>query len=99
MWSIVLVAVMTTVAGASLGLIRTTKTMRSRRPALSPFRGWLRWHHIMGLTAGIFFFFWVFSGWLAKYGGELFFDGAASQAQIQAERDSPRSSRTRRVST
>jgi hypothetical protein len=99
MWSIVLTAVMTTVAGASLGLIRTTKTMRSRRPALSPFRGWLRWHHVMGLTAGIFVLCWIISGWLTNDSGKLFSDGAATATELQAYEGSASSADTGSFST
>jgi len=84
MWFVGLIAVMTTVAGVSLGLIRTIKTLRSRRPALSPFRGFLRWHHILGLTAGIFVLCWIVSGWFTNDDGKLFSDGAASSAQMRA---------------
>ena len=84
MWSLVLIAALTTVAGASLGLIRMRMTMRSRRPAWSPFRGWLRWHHLLGLAAGFFLLCWIVSGWLTNDSGRLFSDGAATAAELQS---------------
>jgi hypothetical protein len=84
MWFLGLIAVMTTVAGVSLGLIRTTKTLRSKRPAVSPFRGFLRWHHILGLMAGLFVLGWIVSGWFTNDDGTLFSDGSATAAQIRA---------------
>src|SRR5690606_25888250 len=37
----------------------------------SPYRGWMKWHHIAGLVGGLFVITWVFSGWLSMspFGG------------------------------
>jgi uncharacterized iron-regulated membrane protein len=55
-------AVIAALAGAILGVIRLG--LRPGRP-LSPFRGWMKWHHWAGLTGGLFALAWLFSGWLS----------------------------------
>lgn len=55
-------------AGLILGVVR----LRKRRVApdkpprsVSPYHGWMRWHHITGLVFGVFTLTWVFSGLLS----------------------------------
>ncbi len=86
-WGVALVGLSTTIAGAWLGLSRTTKKMNSKRPGVSPFRGLLRWHHILGLTAGVFVLCWITSGWLSMDHGRLFSEGQPSPAAESAYRD------------
>lgn len=52
-------------AGLILGIVR----MRFRKAgstapvaSITPYRGWMRWHHITGLLFGVFTLTWVFSG-------------------------------------
>ncbi|MBB6254587.1 PepSY domain-containing protein [Nitrospirillum iridis] len=76
-WWISLWALLTTIAGIWLGIYRTMKARASRRRALTPFRGWLGWHHLLGLGAGLFVFTWILSGWLSMDHGRLFSTGEA----------------------
>lgn len=55
-------------AGIVLGIVR----MRFRKAgpkgrvgSITPYRGWMRWHHITGLVFGVFTLTWVFSGLLS----------------------------------
>ena len=83
-WSVSLVGLTTVVAGVGLGITRSNNKLRSSRPAISPFRGLLRWHHILGLAAGAFVLCWITSGWLSMDHGRLFSDGSATEAQLSA---------------
>ena len=83
-WVISLVGLSTVVAGIWLGVTRTTTKMQSKRPALSPFRGLLRWHHVIGLFAGTFILCWIVSGWLSMDHGRLFSEGEAPQVSASA---------------
>ena len=56
------------------------------RKGLSPFKGWMRWHHIIGLFASVIVLFWIFSGWLSMDHGRLFSRGETTRAQIAAVR-------------
>lgn len=83
-WVLALVGLSTTVAGLWLGISRTRKKMASKRPDVSPFRGLLRWHHILGLAAGAFVLCWITSGWLSMDHGRLFSEGQPSAAAAAA---------------
>ncbi|WP_309605639.1 PepSY domain-containing protein [Phenylobacterium sp.] len=85
-WAMSLVGLTTTVAGLWLGVSRTRTKLRSRRPDVSPFRGLLRWHHILGLSAGVFVLCWITSGWLSMDHGRLFSEGVPAQAVAAAYR-------------
>jgi uncharacterized membrane protein len=71
-WWISLVAVLTSVAGTWIGLHRYLKNRAHGRPGLSPYRGWMRWHHVIGLFASIVVLVWMVSGWLSMDHGRLF---------------------------
>lgn len=71
-WWISLVALLTSVAGAWIGLHRYLKNRAHGRRGLSPYRGWMRWHHVIGLFASIVVVVWMFSGWLSMDHGRLF---------------------------
>jgi hypothetical protein len=75
-WWIALVATATVLAGIAIGLLRLVQANARRR--LSPFQGWLRWHHIGGVFFGLFVFIWIFSGWLSMDHGRLFSTPAAT---------------------
>lgn len=52
-------------AGFWIGLLRVRLTRRYKRGSVSPYRGWMKWHHVLGLIGGLFVMTWVFSGWLS----------------------------------
>lgn len=39
---------------------------------ISPYRGWMLWHHVSGLFGGLFLLSWIVSGWLSVDPGRLF---------------------------
>lgn len=47
----------------------------------SPYRGWLRWHHVIGLVFGVVSFTWIFSGLLSLEPVEWHADTAPTAAQ------------------
>ena len=50
-------------SGVLLGLMLMRRN--KRRGGVSPFRGWFRWHHYLGLVFGVLATTWVFSGLLS----------------------------------
>lgn len=64
------------VIGAALGLWVGILRLRPRNwrtgKRVTPFRGWLQWHHIGGLVAGVFLVTWIFSGWLSVNPFQMF---------------------------
>ncbi len=71
-WWLSLAGIIGALLGAWLGIIRMRDALRFKGRGASPFRGWLRWHHILGLFAGVFVVTWIFSGWLSMDHGRLF---------------------------
>lgn len=88
-WWVSLVALITTVAGFWLGILRFAALRALSRPGLSPFRGWLKWHHVIGLLSSIVVLGWIFSGWLSMDHGRLFSRGAAAADQNERMRAMP----------
>lgn len=52
-------------SGMWIGLLRVRFKRRYRSGSISPYRGWMKWHHVIGLVGGLFLVTWVFSGWLS----------------------------------
>jgi uncharacterized iron-regulated membrane protein len=77
-WWISLLGVVTTVAGLTLGIARYRDAQNK-----SPFKGWMRGHHILGLIAGTFVLTWIFSGWLSMDHGRFFSKPDPDASQIK----------------
>lgn len=72
-WWLSLVAMIGALTGTVLGLVRLKG---AQSPSISPFRGWMKWHHLLGLACALFVLTWIFSGWLSMDHGRLFSRGA-----------------------
>ena len=82
-WWISLAALASSAVGTWLGVLRMASNRAAGRKGLSPFRGWMRWHHIMGLAASAIVVTWMLSGWLSMDHGRLFSRGEATAQQIE----------------
>ncbi|WP_316398113.1 PepSY domain-containing protein [Bradyrhizobium sp. 33ap4] len=60
------------VTGFWIGVLRLRLMRRYADGAISPYRGWMAWHHIAGLIGGICVLTWMFSGWLSLNPGGAF---------------------------
>lgn len=59
-------ALLLTISGLVLGIQRLRLQRRYASGQITPYRaGWKRWHHLAGLTGGIFVLTWLLSGWLS----------------------------------
>ena len=85
-WWVSLAAVLSSSVGVWLGIIRYIANRAAGRKGISPFRGWMRWHHILGLFASLIVLTWMLSGWLSMDHGRLFSFGTASAEQAAALR-------------
>jgi uncharacterized iron-regulated membrane protein len=81
-WWLSLLAVMTTVAGLLLG-VTNLRASENHKALASPYKGWLRFHHILGLLTGLFVLTWIFSGWLSMDHGRLFSKSNPEPDQIK----------------
>lgn len=56
------------ITGLVAGLVRLSPLSRyrvRRTPVMSPYTGWMKWHHYAGLLFGVVTFTWTFSGLLS----------------------------------
>lgn len=78
------ICIVVAVTGFWIGILRLRWRRRYVRGRVTPYRGWMVWHHIAGLIGGIFVLTWIFSGWLSLNPGEFF--AARSPARDMAVR-------------
>lgn len=78
-WWVSLAALVGAATGLVLGLLRMRWRNRAR---LSPYRGMMWWHHLLGLGCAVFVLSYIFSGWLSMDHGLLFSRNAAQPEEI-----------------
>lgn len=71
-WWLSFTGIVGAMIGIWLGIARMRAALRIKGRGMSPYRGWMRWHHVMGLLAGLFVLTWITSGWLSMDHGRLF---------------------------
>lgn len=59
------VGIVVAVTGLWLGIDRLRIRRRQNNGSITPFRGWMAWHHVLGVIGGLFVLTWIFSGWLS----------------------------------
>jgi uncharacterized iron-regulated membrane protein len=77
-WSLSFAALLAALAGSVLGIFRI-KVIQGRLG--SPYQGWHKWHHLLGLGCMVFVISWIFSGWLSMDSGRLFSTGTLTAAE------------------
>ena len=66
------ICLITGATGIWVGILRVRLKRRDASGSITPYRGWMAWHHVAGLIAGIFVLTWMFSGWLSLNPGAYF---------------------------
>lgn len=51
--------------GFWLGINRIRLNKKYKNNRITPYTGWKKWHHLIGLAGGIFCMTWLLSGWLS----------------------------------
>lgn len=77
------------IAGIWIGLLRIRLSKRYKSGSVSPYRGWMKWHHVVGLVGGLFLLTWVFSGWLSMSPWGGFRDGGGAEIAERYAGDRP----------
>jgi len=71
------------VSGVWIGLLRAGLRRRYASGRITPYRGWMAWHHLAGLVGGIVVVTWMFSGWLSLSPFDVFARRADSREAMQ----------------
>jgi len=82
LWSTGLAAVVG-MSGLVLGVVRLSLVKRYAEGRVSPFRGWMLWHHILGLIGGITLFTWAGTAWIYMHPGHWLEASTQSNAAMQ----------------
>jgi PepSY-associated TM region len=76
-------ALLTAVIGIAIGLLRLRRYARGR---LTPYRGVMRWHHLLGLGSALFVTAWLLSGLLSMNPGSVFASRSPAADEMRAWR-------------
>jgi len=82
-WTVIVLsgyALLTALLGTVIGLLRWRRYASGRR---SPYTGWTRWHHLLGLGGALFVLAWLLSGLLSMNPGDVFSSRRLSEGQLQ----------------
>lgn len=60
------------VSGIWIGALRVRLRRRWSGHVITPYLGWMAWHHVTGFFSGVFVLTWMFSGWLSLNPGNYF---------------------------
>lgn len=75
------------VLGLVIGVYRFSLSRRFKRgTSVTPYVGWLQWHHYAGLLFGVFALTWTFSGLLTMTPWNILDQGGPTQDQVNAIR-------------
>jgi hypothetical protein len=84
--SLASIALLLVFAGLFVGIRSAWLSYRRARSALSPYRGLQRYHHLLGMAAGVVILWWLMSGWLSLDRGTLFSAGQPTSSEQAALR-------------
>lgn len=68
------------VTGIWIGIQRLRVRRRYARGTMSPYTGWMLWHHWAGIIGSLFLLVWIFSGWLSVNPNQWFNRPSTDQA-------------------
>lgn len=76
--------ILVALTGTWIGLMRLRAgSRRFKGGRMTPYRGWMKWHHVSGLIGAVFLILWIFSGWLSVDPWRLF---ASEGISLDAQR-------------
>lgn len=85
-WTLSLLAFVAAAVGSVLGFLQLRI---SQGRIASSYRGWHRWHHVLGLICMVFVLTWIFSGWLSMDSGRLFSTGSTTKEEAGILEETP----------
>ena len=82
LWSTALATVVA-FSGLFLGIVRLSLVKRYSEGRVSPFKGWMLWHHILGLIGGITLFAWLGTAYIYMHPGHWLESSSQTNAAMQ----------------
>jgi hypothetical protein len=77
--------ILVALTGTWIGLMRLRAGRRRFKGGrMTPYRGWMKWHHVSGLAGAVFLILWIFSGWLSVDPFRLFASDGPGLAEQRA---------------
>jgi hypothetical protein len=77
--------ILVALTGTWIGLMRLRAGRRRFKGGrMTPYRGWMKWHHVSGLVGAVFLILWIFSGWLSVDPFRLFASEGPGLAEQRA---------------
>ena len=73
-WSVYIIAgagIFVALSGLWVGIDRLRLRAKYADGSVSPFRGWMKWHHILGVVGGLFLALWIITGFWTMYPGGI----------------------------
>jgi hypothetical protein len=83
LWSTGL-ATLVLISGMWLGITRLSLVKRYSEGRVSPFHGWMLWHHLLGIVGGLTLFTWVGTAWIYMHPGQYLESTAIPKTALQA---------------
>jgi len=77
------ICIVVAVSGIWIGIQRLRLRRRYSNGAMSPYRGWMWWHHWTGVIGSLFLLTWIVSGWLSMNPNGWFSGRNAVPEQMQ----------------
>lgn len=85
-WTIYLLSgagIVVSLSGIYIGLKRLKLRARYANGRRTPFTGWMKWHHVVGLIGGLFLALWIISGFMTMYPGGLLLPREVSRTELE----------------
>ena len=77
-----LAGIVSVITGGVIGFMRLSIRKRYRGENFSPYKGWLKWHHLLGMFTLIFIFTFMFSGLMSMGPWGIFSSATSPLPQI-----------------
>ncbi len=77
-------ATLVALGGMVLGIVRLSLIKRYAEGRVTPFRGWMEWHHILGLIGGVTLLVWIATAYIYMKPGGIYAESGPSKAALTA---------------
>lgn len=76
-------AIVVAITGIWIGIQRLRPRRRFKNGSMSPYRGWMLWHHWAGIIGSVFLLAWIISGWISMNPNHWFSGRNTEMAALQ----------------